>query len=178
MLVRGLAKEKKTMAESTIVKTKRDGTIQISDLADANSYTVAYEAGDLSITLPGPAVISPLDRGQFGDPPSLRYSDDQPITGTFTAYLRDLTDDGYTTLAEILMQTGDVANNWTSTLGNNREVFTLTLEWTIAGLVHGDAADHVLTLPYCVVTGSLSEGDPNQISISFTSYSVYPTATT
>jgi len=28
------------------------------------------------------------------------------------------------------------------------------------------------------VTGSLSEGDPDQISISFTSYSVYPSAVT
>ena len=164
------------MAESTIVKTKRDGTIQISDLGDANSYTVAYEAGDLSISIPGPAVISPLDRGQFGDPPSLRYSDDQPITGTFTAYLRDLSDAAYTTLAEILTQTGDVGTNWTSSLGNNREVFALNLQWTIAGLVHGDSADHVLTLPFCVVTGSLSEGDPDQISISFTSYSVYPSS--
>lgn len=164
------------MAISTVVKTKRDGTLVLKDNAAANTLTVAYEAGDLSISIPGPAVISPLDRGQFGDPPSLRYSDDQPITGTFTAYLRDLTDDGYATLEEVILQSGDVANNWVSTMGGDGEVFTLDLEWTIAGLVHGDAFDHVLTLPYCVVTGSLSEGDPDQISISFTSYSVYPSS--
>jgi len=158
------------MAESTIVKTKRDGTIKFKDNAGVNVYTVAYEAGDLSVSIPGPTVISPLDRGEFGDPPSLRYSDDAAITGSFTAYLRDLTDDGYSTLEEIILQSGDVGNNWVSTLGSDAEVFALTLEWTIAD----PDGDHVMTLPYCVVTGSLSEGDPNQVSISFTSYANFP----
>ena len=135
------------MSESLIVKTKRDGTIKFLDNSGANTYTVAYEAGDLNISIPGPTVISPLDRGSLGSPPSLRYSDDAPITGSFTAYLRDLGDAAY-------------------------------LQWTIEGTDHGDASDHVLTLPFCVVTGSLSEGDPDQISISFTSYSVYPSAVT
>jgi hypothetical protein len=63
-------------------------------------------------------------------------------------------------------------------MGATGEVFTLDLEWTIEGTNHGDASDHVLTLPFCVVTGSLSEGDPDQISISFTSYSVYPSSVT
>ena len=160
------------MAESTIVKTKRDGTIKFKDNAGVNVYTVAYEAGDLSVSIPGPTVISPLDRGEFGDPPSLRYSDDAAITGSFTAYLRDLTDDGYSTLEEIILQSGDVGNNWVSTLGSDAEVFALTLEWTIAD----PDGDHVMTLPYCVVTGSLSEGDPNQVSISFTSYANYPSS--
>ena len=160
------------MPESTIVKSKRDGSLTFSDNASANSYTVSFEAGDLSIAIPGPTVISPLDRGSLGDPPSLRYSDDAPITGSFTAYLRDLTDDGYSTLTEIILQTGDVGNNWVSTLATNAEVFTLDLEWQITD----PDGTHSLTLPYCVVTGSLSEGDPDQISISFTSYSVYPSS--
>tara|TARA_R110002074_G_scaffold347031_1_gene517371 strand:- start:23 stop:517 length:495 start_codon:yes stop_codon:yes gene_type:complete len=164
------------MAESTIVKTKRDGTIKFSDNAGANTYTVAYEAGDLNISIPGPSVISPLDRGSLGSPPSLRYSDDAPITGSLTAYLRDLGDAAFATLSEIITQTGHVASTWVSTMGADAEVFTLDLEWTIAG--PGAEADHVLTLPFCVVTGSLSEGDPDQISISFTSYSVYPSSVT
>lgn len=164
------------MPVSTIVKTKRDGTIRFKDNAAINILEIQYEAGDLSISIPGPSVISPLDRGSLGSPPSLRYSDDAPITGSFTAYLRDLGDGADATLSEILTQTGQVASAWVSTMGATGEVFTLDLEWTIAGIVHGRAADHVLTLPYCVVTGSLSEGDPDQISISFTSYSVYPSA--
>ena len=164
------------MAISSVVKTKRDGTIKFSDSGAANNFTVAFEAGDLSIAIAGPTVISPLDRGSLGSPPSLRYSDDAPITGSFTAYLRDLTDNGYSTLSEIILQTGDVGNNWVSTMGADAEGFTLDLEWTITG--PGAEADHVLTLPFCVVTGSLSEGDPDQVSISFTSYSVYPSSVT
>ena len=166
------------MSESLIVKTKRDGTIKFLDNSGANTYTVAYEAGDLNISIPGPSVISPLDRGSLGSPPSLRYSDDAPITGSFTAYLRDLGDGAYATLEEIITQTGHVASTWVSTMGANGEVFTLDLEWTIEGTNHGDASDHVLTLSHCVVSGSLSEGDPDQISISFTSYSVYPSSVT
>ena len=166
------------MAESTIVKTKRDGTIKFSDNGAVSEYTVKYEAGDLNLSIPGPTVISPLDRGSLGSPPSLRYSDDAPITGSFTAMLRDLGDATYTTLSEIITQTGDVGDNWVSTMGADGEVFTLDLEWTIEGTDHGDLTDHVLSLSHCVVSGSLSEGDPDQISISFTSYSVYPSAVT
>lgn len=166
------------MAESTIVKTKRDGTLTFSDLAGANTYTVSYEAGDLSLTIPGASVGNYLDRGRMPDPPSIRYQDDQPITGSFTAFLRDLSDAVDVTLFEILAQTGVVGSSWVSTMGATGEVFTLKLTWTIAGTIHGDAGgDHVCELDHCYVTGSVSEGDPDTISISFTSYTLYPDVT-
>ena len=165
------------MAESTIVKTKRDGTLTFSDNAGANTYTVAFEAGDLNLTIPGTTVNNFLDRGRLTDPPSIRYGDDQPLTGTFTAYLRDLSDAVDTTLVEILAQSGIVGSSWVSTMGATGEVFTLKLTWTIAGLIHGDTADHVCELDHCYVTGSLSEGDPDSCSLSFTSYVLYPALT-
>lgn len=165
------------MAESTIVKTKRDGTLTFSDLAGANSYTVSYEAGDLSLTVAGATVNNFLDRGRMPNPPSIRYGDDQPLTGTFTAYLRDMSDAVDVTLFEILTQTGVVGASWVSTMGATGEVFTLKLTWTVAGTIHGDAADHVCELDHCYVTGSVSEGDPDTISISFTSYVLYPDVT-
>lgn len=163
------------MPYSTIVKTKRDGTLTLLDNGGANSLTVAYESGDFSLNIPQEAVNAFLDRGSLGSPPSLRHGDDQPMTGTFTAYLRDLSDAAYATLEEILMQSGFVGSNWVSTMGANGEVFTLTLRWTVEGTNHGDAADHTIELPYCHITGALAEGDPNTISISFTSYAVRPT---
>lgn len=166
------------MAESLIVKTKRDGTLTFSDLAAANSYTVAFEAGDLNLTVPGATVNNFLDRGRFpAGNPSIRYGDDQPLTGTFTAYLRDVSDLVDVTLSEILLQSGAVASGWTSTMGANGEVFTLKLTWTIAGVIHGDASDHVLELDHCYVTGALAEGDPDTITINFTSYTLYPVVT-
>ena len=164
------------MPISDVVKTKRDGTLTFTDGAGVpNTLTVDFEAGDFNLSIPGPTVVSNLDRGQFKATPSLRYSDDAPMTATFTAMLRDLSDASYATLEEIILQSGDVGTNWVSTLGADAEVFTLTLGWTIEGTDHGDASDHSIDLPFCQVTGSLSEGDPNQISISITSYANFPT---
>ena len=165
------------MAISTILKTKRDGSLLISDNAAGNSLTVEFEAGDLTIDIPQESVINSLDRGRIGATPSLRYGDDQPITFSFTAYLRDLSDATYATLEEIVTLGGDVGANWVSTMGATGEVFTLDLKWTIEGTDHGDAADHTLTLNYCTFRGSFAEGDPNTINISGTSYMVRPTVT-
>ena len=163
------------MAYSTIVKTKRDGTLTFSDNAAAESLVVAYESGDLSLTIAGATIVNPLDRGQFGATPSLRYGDDQPVTGSFTAYLRDLNDAAVSTLENLVTQSGYVGSDWVSTLGANSEVFTVTLAWTVEGTDHGDPGDHTLTCNHCVVTGGFSEGDPDSISISFTSYDLFPT---
>ena len=165
------------MAISTIVKTKRDGSLVFSDKDAGSSFTVAYEAGDLSITIPGRGANNYLDRGSITATPSIRYSDDAPVTGSFTAYLRDMSDGSYATLMEIMCQTGQVGSSWNSTLGNNAEVFTVKLTWTVEGTDHGDSSDHVCAMDHCYVTGSVSEGDPDTLSLNFTSYEVYPTLT-
>tara|TARA_R110000850_G_scaffold40353_5_gene103996 strand:- start:901 stop:1398 length:498 start_codon:yes stop_codon:yes gene_type:complete len=165
------------MAISTIVKTKRDGTLTFSDNAAAASFVVSYEAGDLSISIPGAGANNYLDRGVITAVPSVRYTDDQPMTGSFTAYLRDMSDASYATLMEIMCQSGQVGSSWVSTLGVSAEVFTVQLAWLVEGTDHGDGADHTCTLPHCYVTGSVSEGDPDTLTINFTSYAVYPTLT-
>lgn len=165
------------MAESTIVKTKRDGTLTFTDLAAASSYIVAFEAGDLSITIAGRTVNLFLDRGIMSDPPAIRYGDDQPMSGTFTAQFRDATDAAAETLLDILTQGGHVGSTWVSTGGANAEVFTVDLTWTIEGTDHGDAADHTIVLKHCYMTGSVADGDPAIISITFSSYDLYPTVT-
>jgi len=165
------------MAESTIVKTKRDGTLTFSDNGAASSYIVAFEAGDLSITVAGRTVSLYLDRGVMSDPPAIRYGDDQPMSGSFTCQLRDATDAATETILDILTQGGHVASTWVSTGGANAEVFTVDLTWTIEGTDHGDAADHTIVLKHCYVTGSVADGDPGTVSVTFTSYDLYPTVT-
>ena len=168
------------MAESNIVKTKRDGTITIEDgtTPTALSYTVAFEAGDLSLTIPGKTVNLFLDRGELTNPPQIRYGDDQVPTGTFTAQLRDVSDATDVTLASILLDSGVVGSTWVGRGGTDREVKTFKITWTIEGTDHGDAADHTIELDYCYITGSIGDGDPSTISINFTSYgAVYPTVT-
>jgi len=161
------------MAESTIIKTKRDGSITFTDGTAVTplTYTVAFEAGDLSISIPGETVNLFLDRGRITSPPSIRYGDDQPITFSFTAQLRDVSEG----ITDLVSGRGGATSTWVSTMGATGEVFTLTMAFTIEGTEHGDAADHVITMNYCHITGSISEGDPSSISISGTAYDVYPT---
>jgi len=165
------------MAISTIVKTKRDGTLTLADSGAAHSLTVAYEGGDFSLTVPGPTILSVLDRGAFTSPPTLRKGDDQPCTWTFTAYLRDLSDAAYATLEQILCNAGYFASDWISRGGANADVKTVLCTWTIEGIAHGDSAAHTCVLDYSFITGSLAEGDPATVSVSGTSYVLYPTLT-
>lgn len=161
------------MAYSSIVKTLRDGQIAVADNAAANSITVAFEQGDLSIDIPGSEVLLFLDRNEITSPPALRKGKDQPMTGSFTAYLRDLDD----ATADILEQlvVAELPDSWVSTMGANGEVPTVTLTWTLEGTDHGDAEDHTLTLNYCYISGSIREGDPSVVTFNFTAYDVYPT---
>lgn len=166
------------MAISTIIKTKRDGTLTFSDNGGSNTFVVAYEAGDLSVDIPGPTVNVFLDRGEFGATPSLRYGDDQPMGASFTAHLRDFASGSFETLTSIVTrQVFDAGQDttWVSTLGTSAEVDTLTLAWAVEGTDHGDESDHTLTMNHCVVNGSLSEGDPNTVSLTIVSYDLYPT---
>lgn len=167
------------MAISTIVKTKHDGSITISDGTSVTplTLTVEYEAGDFNLSIPGPSVSNFLDRGKFGSTPSLRYGDDAPMTFSFTANLRDISDASYMTLESIIANSGTFASTWVSRGGANAEVKTVKVLWTIEGTAHGDSADHTITLDHCVLTGSLQEGDPNTISISGTCYQVWPSVT-
>ena len=167
------------MAESTIVKVKRDGLLTFKDgtLPAALEYAVSFEAGDLSIAIPGPSVSLFLDRGIMSDPPAIRFADDQPMTGTFTAQFRDVTDAAAPILVDILTNSGFFAASWVSTGGANAEIKTVDLVWQIEGTDHGDPADHTITLKHCFVTGSIAEGDPTTVSISFTAYALYPDVT-
>lgn len=163
------------MAESTVVRVKRDGQILLADSGAAHTYTVAYEPGDFSYSVPGYTVNSFLDRGEIGSTPSLRIGDEQPITGSFSAYLRDLGDTAgtYATLLDIahVYASKYVASNWVSTLGANSDVFTITISLTIDGSPFGEA-DKTVTFNFCVFRANAKEGDPNTVDCTFTSYGV------
>lgn len=167
------------MAESVITKNMRDGTITLK--VGANTYEIKYEEGTLQLAIPGPNVAQYLDRGRMADTvggvPSIRYNEDQPMTGSFSAYLRDISDASYVTAVEFLTKTGQYASLWGSSLGASAEVKTVDLYWDIAGTIHGDASSHQVVLPYTYLSGAVAEGSPNKTTINFTSYCLYPTVT-
>ena len=165
------------MPISTITKTKRDGTLTILDNAGANVFIVQFEEGDYNLAIPGPQEQVFLDRGQFTPTPQIRYGDDAAMSGTFTARLRDVSDAAFATLGGILAESGFVNSTWVSTLGANAEVRLYTMRVDIEGTDHGDATDHRIECNFCKFSGSIAEGVPDTISMSFTSYDVYPTVT-
>lgn len=159
------------MAHSTVVKNFRDGTLAVADGAGSPAtHTVQFEAGDFSVSglmANQKEVTTYLDRGDLG---SVRYTNQTFPSGSFSMHFTDLTDAGYSTLADLMLKKGSHASA-VSTLGANAEVYTVKLTLTIEGSDHGDAGgDHVIVLDDCACSVDFSEGDPNSLSVSFTCY--------
>lgn len=169
------------MAESTIVKNQRSGTLKIK--VGANSYTVNFQEGRFALNIPGRSIAVYRDRGRFASvlhgQPMVAFDQDQEMTGTFSAQLSDLSDGSAISRAQFIAKSGYYLSNWGTTLvGAGTEAPQLvSLEWTMAGIVHGDAADHTCLVEWCNLTGSLGEGSPNLCNFNFTSFDVYPTLT-
>jgi len=162
------------MPESNLIRVKRDGLIVLSDAGGVNTYTVAFEPGDLSINVPDTAVNVFLDRGRMGAAPSLRLGDDAPCELSFSAYLRNVSGSDFTTLLDIAHRYdgGHVETEWVST--SEGDVFTIDCSVIFDGADIGEA-DEQLDFNFCVMRASLSEGDPNTVSVTITSYVTKPT---
>lgn len=162
------------MAESTVIRNKRDETIVISH-AGSGTYTVAYEVGDFEVDHPLEGVDNYLDRGVMPSTPSIRKGDDQPITGSFTVHLRDSVLAADVTMLDLaVIFAGGAASAWTSTMGTNSDVVTYTMSRTIVGAAFG-SVDRTLVYPFCVFRASESNGNPSTVKVSFTSYALRPT---
>ena len=156
------------MAHSTTVKNFRDGTLKIEDAAGA-THTVQFEAGDFSVSglLPnGKELATYLDRGDLA---SIRHTNVTFPSGSFSMHMADITDAGYSTAADLMLKKGSHSSA-VSTLGANAEVYTVKLTLTIEGTDHGDGNDHTIVLDDCACSVDFAEGDPNSLSVSFTTY--------
>jgi hypothetical protein len=161
------------MPESTVPYTKRDAVIVFSDAGAVHTYTVAYEPGDLSITIPGSATTRVMDRGSIENV-VLRKGDDAPCELSFSTYMRNVAGDDHATLLDIAnrFQGGYVETNWVST--GETEVFTLDVAIIFSGADFG-AADEEMHFAKCEVRASLAEGDPNTINVTITANVEKPT---
>lgn len=168
------------MAESTVVRTKRDHILRATD--GTYTYTIAREPGDFTADVPQETVNHFLDRGVLGATPSLRKGDDQPMTLGWSQYITDLGDTAepevYQTMMDLVMQyvggyTDDV---WTSTLGTASDVFCVTIQDVCDGASFGES-DKTLAYPFTVLRGSIAHGDPDTLNVTGTSYALRPTIT-
>lgn len=149
------------MAESTVVKVRRDGIIAIADGA-ALTYEIAYENGDLTYDEDKAGRIVIYDRGTIV---GLRKGDDPVLSLSFSVHMRAFKIDATNgTLIDVINQTG-AWGGMTSTGGTGFEQKLVTVTMTVEGTDFGDTADHVATFAKVLLTYGFAEGDPNTINV-------------
>lgn len=168
------------MAESSVVRTKRDVLVTITD--GTNTYTISKEVGDFNWDVPGYATNVFLDRGEMGATPDVRKGDDQPMTLGWSMYLRDLGDTAspqtYQTILDLCHELagGYTEDAWTSTLGTNSDAKTWTVKYTVDGTAFGES-DKTYTFNFCSLRASAADGDPSTVTVSGVSYALKPVLT-
>lgn len=164
------------MAEGTVPYTTRNATLTIEDGTETPlTYTVALEDGDFSVDSPQETIIPEMDRGVLTG--QVRLGEDQPITGSFTAYVRDMANATDITLWDIVNNSGVFASTWVSTqpAGANAEVKTCTMKYSLD--TTGGTVANTLIFSNVVFRGAMQEavGEYTKITVSFTAYQVRPT---
>tara|TARA_R110000803_G_scaffold61581_1_gene121510 strand:- start:158 stop:658 length:501 start_codon:yes stop_codon:yes gene_type:complete len=157
------------MAYSTVPKTKRDGKITLQD-GGAVTLEVAYEDGNLSYEQPTAQSSLPIfDRGTLS---AVRKQDDQFITFTFSANMRQFTDAAAGSINDFVRKVGFYNGNASAGTGTPYiEQYVINVQFEVEGTDLGDLVDSSATFSKCECTSvSFSEGDPNSFSLSFTCY--------
>ena len=154
------------MAESTVVKVRRDGEVQFVDgTGSPKTYTVSYENGNVSFGREKAERIVIRDRGIIV---GSRKGDDPVLTITFDVHMRSFTTTAGTdlTICDVMDNTGNVATIPWAKVSSAHEEWNLNLKFTVENTDHGGGADYVVTFATCIFTWEFSEGDPNTISVT------------
>jgi len=163
------------MPASTILKTKRDLTIEFGESgawnaagADQGNETLALVCDEgLSIDGGGDVFNTYMDRGQFGSTPKVRKGDEKPFDLSFKVKMSEFTDSSAATPLDLYLDDGFVSSDWASTLGANAEVKAFMMKVTAEGTDHGDSADHFVVFNHVTVEScAFSEGDFNEWSMT------------
>ena len=160
------------MAYSTLPKTRRDGTITLSDgTGTPVTLEVAFEEGAFSMDTPKEAQTVIRDRGEIV---TVRKGDSEPsASGSFTAFFRQFTDGSEAgSILDFINKTGHYSSNLSTGSSGTPfvEFYCIDIEYKAAAGSLGDAETHEATLSKCVCTASFTEGDPSSFTINFTCY--------
>lgn len=153
------------MADSSVVGTRRDGTITITDGA-ASSYTVSFEVGDFSASEPLADRVVIRDRGAIV---GLRKGDDPVITFSFSVHMRSLTDTTADNLMDRIYNRGfNSGTPLTSTGGDGFEQFLQTVVFEVDTSAVGSGKVYTATYSKCLleVTNLSESADGNTIEVS------------
>ena len=155
------------MAYSTAPKVRRDGVIKLRDGTTPTpvSLTVDYEEGNFSFEQTKSDRTIIRDRGTIK---SVRRGDDQPITGSFTIFMRQFTSSSAGSVLDFINKTGSYSSNISSSSAVSTDEYAINIVFEVDGDAVGDSdGDTLATFDTCICTASFAEGDPNTITISF-----------
>lgn len=157
------------MAYSTAPKVRRDGKITLKDgTGTPVTLEVAYEEGNFSFDQTKSDRIVIRDRGTIV---SVRKGDDQPITGSFTIYMRQFTSASAGSVLDFINKTNAYSSNQSVSSTVATDEYAINIVFEVDGDAVGDTdGDTTATFDTCICLASFSEGDPNQITISFECY--------
>lgn len=123
------------MPESNGVMTKRDLSLVIADQGATNSITISKWPGDFTYSAPLHDIVRIRDNGDLD---SVRKGDEQPVTCTFTTYVREWTAAGtYGVIPDLCEDRGWWAANATPTNANEGDVDAYSLAVTVDGAPFG-----------------------------------------
>jgi hypothetical protein len=155
------------MAYSTAPKVRRDGKITLKDGTSPTpiSLVVDYEEGNFSFEQTKADRTIIRDRGTIK---SVRKGDDQPLTGSFTIYMRQFTSASAGSVLDFINKTGSYSANVSSSSTVSTDEYAVNIEFEVDGdAVGDDDGDTTATFDTCICTASFAEGDPNTITVSF-----------
>jgi hypothetical protein len=155
------------MAYSTAPKVRRDGVIKLRDGTTPTpvSLTVDYEEGNFSFEQTKADRTIIRDRGTIK---SVRKGDDQPITGSFTIYMRQFTSSSAGSVLDFINKTGSYSSNVSASSTVSTDEYSINIVFEVDGNAVGDSdGDTLATFDTCICTASFAEGDPNTITVSF-----------
>ena len=155
------------MAYSTAPKVRRDGKITLKDGTTPTpiSLVVDYEEGNFSFEQTKADRTIIRDRGTIK---SVRKGDDQPLTGSFTIYMRQFTSASAGSVLDFINKTGSYSANVSSSSTVSTDEYAVNIEFEVDGdAVGDDDGDTTATFDTCICTASFAEGDPNTITVSF-----------
>jgi hypothetical protein len=152
------------MADSTVVTTRRDGKITITDGA-ASSYEVSFEVGDFASAEPGADRVVIRDRGAIV---GLREGDDPVINISFSVHMRSLTDTTADNLMDRIYNRGFNAGvPLTSTGGDGFQQFLQTVVFEMdTSLISGKTYTATYSKVYLEVSNLSESADGNTIEVT------------
>lgn len=140
------------MAESSVVKTGRDGSITFKDgTGTPLDFTITFDMGDMSVT--GLSAVNDKSGKYYnhteiqarGELVSQRMTDRVFPSVSASMYMRSFHHATEERFMDFIQGQGAFASR-VSTTGANAEVFNCDIVFTVEGTDHGDAADETLTL--------------------------------